>query len=748
MSAESAKKLEELVPPDVPRFTVVNPEQPMIGQGGWKSAFYYRQDQTGSLFVFKFLDPDELKKRIQEQAGMTDLEVMLAEALGGNTNSYPNLAYNTLEFLEDGTPYIREEPFPKNCTLEHRLRQRYRIGLEKSEAITIAQGMASALNNMHTKVKIRYIVPDADSPRGYSVREKVGVAHGDFKPGNIAIASEDRTIKVEDVKAFDYGLSSLGMTGKRNRGHIRYMAPELMVLKQEQEDKVAPGLTTQKDKQLSNDELEARQEKERQLKITADIYSYGVTLFETFTGRPLFHNLYQTDNGQFKKELLALYSNPKEWNKTIVEELNNHMIPEAFRSLIYRCVIHPHQEELRPIGRIVSALIPEKIRTIIGELSDEFFQTHARRTLDRLTYKRQERIKEGAELQDELEKTIVRYQETLPDAKRKRRRRTVLRAAAFVGIAGLVTYTGTVIDNLRDQNIATQEEAAQRMREDVVRLYLTTDDQGRPISGQRYGDGGHTNGECGELDGWIEELGSTIKGVTAYLDAVDREPLTVQAITRRYGKDVDERKFMETLLDLNSNLYDAVKRTTDTRSKHHVHDYDWEQRRETVPEIWQTTMQTAEEHIAELTESYVVKERSILNLDTRKRREFVSPTLGNLDTNDISNLRRQQAYILDELEQLTAESPEELRERLLKESGVYDKAIEQYVTEYKEAERDIRHYSNNTNNIVPIGIETNQIALDRAEKSAEHAMQVLEKLTRLDPNTIRTRIEEGYYHTE
>jgi serine/threonine protein kinase len=139
------------------------------------------------------------------------------------------------------------------------------------------------------------------------------VVHRDLKPGNVKIKPDD-TVKVLDFRLAKLGgtpaapsqdsptLSMAATQAGVILGTLGYMAPE--------------------------------QAKGKAVDQRADIWAFGVVLFEMVTGKPLFH-------GESTTEILA---------SVIKEEPQWERAPVEVRRLLRRCLEKDPQKRLRHIG--------------------------------------------------------------------------------------------------------------------------------------------------------------------------------------------------------------------------------------------------------------------------------------------------------------------------------------------------------------------------------------------------------------
>lgn len=126
-----------------------------------------------------------------------------------------------------------------------------------------------------------------------------------------------------------------------------------------------------------------------------DVFSFGSVLYKLFTGKYAFED----ELSRLGEEHMSyLAENPAIWNKTIDEKVNDIKIPKQFRKFLKRCLYAP--EEVTKEG-LLSKLLPSS----------------------------KGRIKDGVELQKELEKTVKKY-----EAGKTRWKRYSIAAAAVLAL--------------------------------------------------------------------------------------------------------------------------------------------------------------------------------------------------------------------------------------------------------------------------------------------------------------------------
>src|SRR5262249_9347053 len=207
-----------------------------LGAGGMGEVYLARDTRLGrkvaiKLLLAEFTTDAERLRRFEQEA-------RAASAL-----NHPNIITIHEIGETDSTHYIVTE-YVEGETLRQRLKNAPQIGLNQSETIGLAAQIAAALATAHG----------------------AGIIHRDIKPENVMVRRDGI------VKVLDFGLAKLtepsppavntqAATIARNRtdtgvvmGTPRYMAPE----------------------QARGEKVDAR----------ADIFSFGVALYEMLAGRP------------------------------------------------------------------------------------------------------------------------------------------------------------------------------------------------------------------------------------------------------------------------------------------------------------------------------------------------------------------------------------------------------------------------------------------------------------------------------
>jgi len=197
--------------------------------------------------------------------------------------NHPNICH----LYDVGPSYLVMELL-EGPTLADRMRQG---PIPLSEALEIARQIVDALDAAHEK----------------------GVVHRDLKPGNIVLKA-DGTVKV-----LDFGLAKTGVASM--------LAPT--------ESPTFTGSATEAGVILGTAAyMSPEQAKGRPVDRRADIWAFGVVLYEMVTGQRLFE-------GESTTEVLA---------GVLKEEPNWNLVPHPVKRLLRKCLQRDPQQRLRHIG--------------------------------------------------------------------------------------------------------------------------------------------------------------------------------------------------------------------------------------------------------------------------------------------------------------------------------------------------------------------------------------------------------------
>ena len=241
-----------------------------IGAGGMGEVYRARDPRLGRDVAIK-ISAERFTERFEREA----------RAIA--SLNHPNICT-----LHDVGPNYLVMELVEGPTLAERLKQD-KISLE--ESLNIACQIADALEAAHEK----------------------GITHRDLKPGNVKI-KPDGTVKV-----LDFGLAKIGGTPTAQSDH----SPTITIGQTE------AGMILGTAAYMSPEQAKGKQVDQR-----ADIYSFGVVLYEMVTGTRLHH-------GETTTEVLAsvLKEEPR-WDK----------VPPQVQRLLRRCLEKDPQKRQRHIG--------------------------------------------------------------------------------------------------------------------------------------------------------------------------------------------------------------------------------------------------------------------------------------------------------------------------------------------------------------------------------------------------------------
>jgi eukaryotic-like serine/threonine-protein kinase len=210
--------------------------------------------------------------------------------------NHPNVCH-----LYDVEPNYLVMELVDGPTLAERLKQG---AIPLDESLNIARQIADALEAAHEK----------------------GIVHRDLKPGNIKIRP-DGTVKV-----LDFGLAKVGGTPSVQGEH----SPTLTVGPTE------AGMILGTAGYMSPEQAKGKPVDQR-----ADIYAFGVVLYEMLTGERLHH-------GETTTEILAsVIRDEPQWDK----------VPVQLRRLLRRCLEKDPNKRLRHIGDVMALVDDAPVAT-------------------------------------------------------------------------------------------------------------------------------------------------------------------------------------------------------------------------------------------------------------------------------------------------------------------------------------------------------------------------------------------------
>lgn len=245
-----------------------------LGKGGMGKVYRARDPRVGREVAIKIADEQFSDRFGQEARAIAAL-------------NHPGIAH-----LYDVGPNYLVMELVEGPTLAERIAQG---PIPFDEAIDIARQIADALEAAHEK----------------------GIVHRDLKPGNVKITPEGK------VKVLDFGLAKLGGTPVVQSD----LSPTIL------EAPTQAGVILGTAAYMSPEQAKGKPVDKR-----ADIWAFGVVLYEMLTGRRLF-------NGETVTETLAavLEREPK-WEA----------VPAMARPLLRRCLEKDPKKRLRDIGEAMA----------------------------------------------------------------------------------------------------------------------------------------------------------------------------------------------------------------------------------------------------------------------------------------------------------------------------------------------------------------------------------------------------------
>jgi serine/threonine protein kinase len=249
-----------------------------LGEGGMGEVLKARDTRLNRNVAVKFSKDkfsDRFTREAQAIAALNHPNVCTLYDVGPN--------YLVMELVEGPTlaERIKEGPIP----------------LE--EVLKIAKQIADALEAAHEK----------------------GIVHRDLKPGNIKIKPDGP--ENSNVKVLDFGLAKMG-AGAAAPGAITDDSPTISMLTATQAGVILGTAAYMAPEQARGKTVDKR----------ADIWAFGVVLYEMLTGEQLFQ-------GQDVTEILA---------SVLKEEPDFERIPAKARAVLRRCLEKDPKNRLRDIG--------------------------------------------------------------------------------------------------------------------------------------------------------------------------------------------------------------------------------------------------------------------------------------------------------------------------------------------------------------------------------------------------------------
>ncbi len=262
-----------------------------LGEGGMGEVYRARDTRLARDVAIKVL-PAHLADDLERLARMQREAQMLAAL------NHPNIA--TIYGLEDadGVTFLAME-LAEGQTLEQRL-STGALGVD--EALEIARQIAEALEAAHER----------------------GIVHRDLKPANIQVASEGGT--AGQVKVLDFGLAK----AYEPDGASSEQSPDLSAsptMASATRTGVIMGTAAY---------MSPEQARGKPLDKRADIWAFGVILYEMLTGRRLF-------DGETVSDTIAA---------VLRGEVDFGQVPAPARSVVEACLQRDSKERLRDIGDV------------------------------------------------------------------------------------------------------------------------------------------------------------------------------------------------------------------------------------------------------------------------------------------------------------------------------------------------------------------------------------------------------------
>jgi eukaryotic-like serine/threonine-protein kinase len=259
-----------------------------LGAGGMGEVYRARDTKLGREVAIKVLPPEVAED--DERLARFRREAQLLASL-----NHPHIA--AIHGLDeaDGKPFLVLE-LVEGETLQGRL-DRGRIPLD--DALPIASQIAEALEEAHEH----------------------GIVHRDLKPANVKLTPEGQ------VKVLDFGLAkAFGVDGEASPSDAS-RSPTLT------REGTEAGVIVGSAAYMSPEQARGKRVDRR-----ADIWAFGVVLFEMLTGRRLFQGETVTDT------LAAVLKTEPEWGLLPAET------PARVQELLRRCLERDPKQRLRDVG--------------------------------------------------------------------------------------------------------------------------------------------------------------------------------------------------------------------------------------------------------------------------------------------------------------------------------------------------------------------------------------------------------------
>jgi len=264
-----------------------------IGSGGMGEVYKARDTRLNRNVALKILS--------RQLTGRTDLRQRFErEAQTLASLNHPNIA-SIYGLDESGGIQALVMELVEGPTLAHRMTKG---PISIDEALPIARQMAEGLEYAHEK----------------------GIIHRDLKPANVKITPEGA------VKLLDFGLAK-ALEGPPTSNSSPSEGPG------EGENSPALGAATESGIILGTAAYMApEQARGMVVDKRADIWSFGVVLYEMLTGKRLFHGETTSDT------MASVLKTEPDWNVLPAA------VPPAIRKLLRRCLVKERRDRLQAIG--------------------------------------------------------------------------------------------------------------------------------------------------------------------------------------------------------------------------------------------------------------------------------------------------------------------------------------------------------------------------------------------------------------
>ena len=250
-----------------------------IGKGGMGEVYRARDPRVGRDVAIK-VSTERFTERFEREARVIA------------SLNHPNICH-----LYDVGPNYLVMELVEGPTLAERIKEG---AIPLDESLNVARQIADALEAAHEK----------------------GITHRDLKPGNVKVKPEGL------VKVLDFGLAKIGGTPTAQTDH----SPTMTMGQTE------AGVILGTAAYMSPEQAKGKPVDQR-----ADIYAFGVVLYEMATGRRLHQ-------GESTTEVLA---------SVIKEEPQWQHVPAQVQRLLRRCLEKDPQKRLRHIGDVMALVDDE-----------------------------------------------------------------------------------------------------------------------------------------------------------------------------------------------------------------------------------------------------------------------------------------------------------------------------------------------------------------------------------------------------